>query len=266
MHFVLQGIGTFLAIIGIVLIRYGVPLDEYGNSPLLMSGMVALVGGLLLAALSFVLRALNRIADRLEIQPLLAPPVGDLGHPPPRAAPPVVRPEPVAPPPSAPPPSAPPVAVEPRIEPPVTPPRAEPVPAPPRVEPRVEVPTPAPRIDTMPPPPRGKSLFGWLGGKPGAAAVVSRKAPAEPAEATRPDPAPPAQAPEEPRVPAPPAGSAAPPPVTPPAPPSAVVYKSGVIDGMAYTLYTDGSIEAQLPQGPIRFASVEALQSYLVGR
>jgi len=35
---------------------------------------------------------------------------------------------------------------------------------------------------------------------------------------------------------------------------------------MAYTLYTDGSIEAELPQGRIRFASVDALQNYLAGR
>jgi len=30
------------------------------------------------------------------------------------------------------------------------------------------------------------------------------------------------------------------------------ILKSGVIDGMAYTLYTDGSIEAELPQGTMR--------------
>jgi hypothetical protein len=41
------------------------------------------------------------------------------------------------------------------------------------------------------------------------------------------------------------------------------ILKSGVIDGMAYTLYTDGSIEAQLPQGTMRFASIEELRVYL---
>ena len=44
--------------------------------------------------------------------------------------------------------------------------------------------------------------------------------------------------------------------------PSAIL-KSGVIDGMAYTLYTDGSITADLPQGTMRFASVEALRAHL---
>jgi hypothetical protein len=41
------------------------------------------------------------------------------------------------------------------------------------------------------------------------------------------------------------------------------ILKSGVIDGMAYTLYVDGSIEAELPQGTVRFASVDALRAHL---
>lgn len=41
------------------------------------------------------------------------------------------------------------------------------------------------------------------------------------------------------------------------------ILKSGVIDGMAYTLYTDGSIEAELPQGTMRFASIDELRSHL---
>jgi hypothetical protein len=32
---------------------------------------------------------------------------------------------------------------------------------------------------------------------------------------------------------------------------------------MAYTLYVDGSIEAELPQGTLRFASIEELRSHL---
>ena len=43
------------------------------------------------------------------------------------------------------------------------------------------------------------------------------------------------------------------------------ILKSGVIDGMAYTLYTDGSIEAELPQGTLRFGSLEELRDYLAG-
>ena len=48
-----------------------------------------------------------------------------------------------------------------------------------------------------------------------------------------------------------------------PDPKSVTILKSGVIDGMAYTLYTDGSIEAQLPTGLMRFASIDDLRTYL---
>jgi len=41
------------------------------------------------------------------------------------------------------------------------------------------------------------------------------------------------------------------------------ILKSGVIDGMAYTLYTDGSIEAELPQGTMRFSSIDELRAHL---
>jgi hypothetical protein len=51
---------------------------------------------------------------------------------------------------------------------------------------------------------------------------------------------------------APPAGERAP-----------AVLKSGVIDGMAYTLYADGSIEADLAGSIVRFASVDALRAHL---
>ncbi len=39
--------------------------------------------------------------------------------------------------------------------------------------------------------------------------------------------------------------------------------KSGVVEGMAYTLYSDGSIEAQLPQGKLRFGSITALRNHI---
>jgi hypothetical protein len=41
------------------------------------------------------------------------------------------------------------------------------------------------------------------------------------------------------------------------------ILKSGVVDGMGYTLYVDGSIEAELPQGTLRFASITELRGYL---
>ena len=63
-----------------------------------------------------------------------------------------------------------------------------------------------------------------------------------------------------------------PPPVSEPEVPASVsaageapvsVLKSGVVEGMAYTLYSDGSIEAQLPQGTLRFGSITALRNHI---
>jgi len=70
--------------------------------------------------------------------------------------------------------------------------------------------------------------------RPAAAASIERPSPPE---------APPAWAPGEVR------------PVA--------ILKSGVVDGMAYTLYADGSIEAQLPQGTVRFGSIAELRSHI---
>jgi len=52
-----------------------------------------------------------------------------------------------------------------------------------------------------------------------------------------------------------------------PTPPerSVAILKSGVVDGMAYTLYADGSIEAQLPQGTVRFGSIAELRAHIEG-
>jgi hypothetical protein len=62
-------------------------------------------------------------------------------------------------------------------------------------------------------------------------------------------------------------GSAAPerhPPSAPAKePPAVTVLKSGVVDGMAYSLYSDGSIEAQMPEGMMRFASIDELRAHL---
>jgi len=66
---------------------------------------------------------------------------------------------------------------------------------------------------------------------------------AAPIERPRPPEAPPASAPEEARP--------------------AAILKSGVVDGMAYTLYVDGSIEAQLPQGTVRFGSIAELRAHI---
>ncbi|WP_127089935.1 hypothetical protein [Aquabacter cavernae] len=77
-------------------------------------------------------------------------------------------------------------------------------------------------------------------------------------------------APVPPAAPAPSAPAFTPPaPYAPPAPPAPVsaaeptVLKSGVVGGMAYTLYSDGSIQAELPDGALRFASLQELREHV---
>ena len=45
--------------------------------------------------------------------------------------------------------------------------------------------------------------------------------------------------------------------------PEVIVLKSGIVDGMAYSLYSDGSIEAEMPEGMMRFASIDELRVHL---
>jgi len=79
-----------------------------------------------------------------------------------------------------------------------------------------------------------------------------RDAPAAPG----PQPWPSAEpAPSEPSPEMPPAAGEPSAPVT--------VLKSGTVEGMAYTLYSDGSIEAQLPQGMVRFGSITELRNHI---
>jgi hypothetical protein len=66
----------------------------------------------------------------------------------------------------------------------------------------------------------------------------------------------------EPNAPAP-APERAAPSVRSEEPAPVTVLKSGVVDGMAYSLYSDGSIEAQMPEGMMRFASIDELRSHL---
>ncbi|WP_198964279.1 DUF308 domain-containing protein [Bradyrhizobium sp. Y36] len=60
-----------------------------------------------------------------------------------------------------------------------------------------------------------------------------------------------------------PASEPPPPPPAPAEQPPVTVLKSGVVDGMAYSLYSDGSIEAQMPEGMMRFASIDELRTHL---
>jgi hypothetical protein len=46
-------------------------------------------------------------------------------------------------------------------------------------------------------------------------------------------------------------------------PQATAILKSGVVEGMAYTLYADGSIEAELPDGTVRFGSIAELRAHI---
>ena len=258
MYLILLAAGVLAVLTGVVMFGSALPVENVRTSALLISGVVALVGGMGLCGLGLALRVLNRIAERLEMQPLPVPPIASVGREDPVPRP--VRPSspaPAAPAPESPRPSllswlggkgaksgkTPAEKAEP--EKPAEP--AEPkvdlgpltqIPDPPR-EPAVVTP-PAVAATVAPPvvpPPVAPSLR--VPPKPVAPTVVPPPAPAAPKVAA---PAPSA-----------PANSAA-----------STVYRSGVIDGMAYTLFMDGSIQAELPQGLVKFNTIDELQKYLL--
>jgi hypothetical protein len=164
-----------------------------------------------------------------------------------------------------------------------------------RERPRVEPPPPpeAPSPPEVPEPPRRRNLlFASTSRKERerAEAKTGEGVPplphAEPSGEPAAPEAPPASfddawpKPDRMRPAEPPAASRRPPPrspstfaeaAPPPAPePTAAaeqapvtVLKSGIVDGMAYSLYSDGSIEAQMPEGMMRFASIDELRSHL---
>jgi hypothetical protein len=121
---------------------------------------------------------------------------------------------------------------------------------PPRAEP------PMPRPAPQPEPPREGFDLVWPDRAPTAAPAY---------EAAKREPAPDMPLPPIPARPrdSKPADRRPPGPAKMAAERGPAILKSGVIDGMPYTLYADGSIEAELPQGTVKFASVDALRTHL---
>lgn len=118
--------------------------------------------------------------------------------------------------------------------------------------------TTAPRLAGGPgrrPQPKN-SIFDTLWPKASSAAADASRASTAAVAAASTQPAPVERAPATAAVPA----AAAPPSQTPGA---VSILKSGVVEGMAYTLYSDGSIEAQLPGGTVRFGSITELRSHI---
>src|SRR5205085_3244200 len=79
---------AILAADGVAMLRYAVPMEDVAGAALFTSGVVAIVGALILAGLAAAVRSLGQIAERLHIQPLPVPPVAAIERedPAPRAA------------------------------------------------------------------------------------------------------------------------------------------------------------------------------------
>jgi len=281
-------VGAITLILGVGAIGFGIPINEFsfGNT-LIVAGMTAAAGGLIVIALGAVVAQLHRLSETLAAgaaaRPDRAPgafegPVAGrvtAGRMPVPTRP---RPDTVIP-------GPPPVAVTADHE------AAEDLPGL-SAEPVLPNPDASPlTAEDLPSfslPPRGRngSAAGEAPHAP-AAEIAQEQSwqPPQPAaeprpRATnfdamwppvRPSAAAPPERPHEPArdtvqaAPAEPAPGAAEMPAKAPenAPRAAAILKSGVVDGMGYTLYVDGSIEAELPQGTLRFASINELRSHL---
>ena len=284
MHLLLLALGVLVTAVGAVMLAFSVPLTDLAGIALFTSGMIAAVGGLVLIGLSAAVRSLSQIAERLDIQP--PPSVAAVERETPAPRPRRAAPEP----PVAAAVTASAASKAPEVPKPAEAPQvAE---EPPKgallgwfgrpkgpVAAKPESPPEAPAGRTEPPRVQAPaSETGAQNGRFEAAAVEigasARPAPLEasesfPAVVTRPIPMGPAVVAEPPPVrsaprPAPPSAQK---PVAPQNGTAATtVYRSGVIDGMAYSLFMDGSIEAELPTGRARFGTIDELQKYLVSR
>jgi hypothetical protein len=271
----IAGIGAALA--GLLAIAFGIPIKEFGfGNTLILVGVIAVCTGMILLGLSLVVRELKIISQRLRpagqrartaLPSIAAGAVGQgissddefsFGSDP-AAAENAGHAEQGAPMPSS---SPPPWHDE----------------AASRDRARVDAPEPEP---ARPPKPRRNLLFSSTSRKERvraeartAESVAVAPAAPEPADAppaafddawpkserTRGAEVPPQRRGGRAPSTIPEANVAAPnrPPVT--------VLKSGVVDGMAYSLYSDGSIEAQMPEGMMRFASIDELRAHLEQR
>ena len=283
------GIGFLLA--GLVAIGFGIPINEFGfGNTLIVAGTMAACTGMLLIGLWMAVRELKNIARRLgpgaameshaeipsQSAPALAGPRNLFSRDQPGSES-AGDAEPAAPASEAPPwhgeaaprdraqddaaPASAADEVAPAVKPrrnllfssssrkereraqarttdPSADPHPEPAPRPPA--PESPEPPPASFDDAWPKPERSRT----------ADAAPPRRAGRTPSTFAEPGPA----APSADRYP---------PAVRTEDPTQVTVLKSGVVDGMAYSLYSDGSIEAQMPEGMMRFASIDELRAHL---
>lgn len=268
--------GIVAVVAGLLAVAFGFSVREFSlGSTLIISGTIGVCSGMLLAGLYVVVVELKGIARRLAgsaaasdvrvrpVLPGLAIPGAPAHEPAPAMKAETAPPLPAA----APPPwqGEAPVRERSRVAP----------------EPEPEIPTPeAPRRRNLMFASTSRKERERAGAKTGEAPHDEPAVPAAPDVPPasfddawpRPDrmraPEPPAaRRPPPPRAPSTLTESAPPPPAPQPAPeveqPPVTVLKSGIVDGMAYSLYSDGSIEAQMPEGMMRFASIDELRAHL---
>lgn len=240
--------GGVIAAGGLIAVLFGIPVKEFSTGNLLiLSGVAAFCSGLLLVALGAVLGELRRIAALLEPQAEPAPPPAAEPRPlRPSTTPDLFTPDDEAAAEAAATSESPPWARplrEARLpEPPAPTPAREEFPFRRPGKPPAE--EPESREWSQPESPRTMFDTLWPGHKRDDEA--HRRPSGDIPPAAEPEPAPPAEPAAEPAEPA---------PVT--------IIKSGVIEGMAYSLFSDGSIEAELADGTIRFASLDELRAHL---
>lgn len=255
-------LGVLIALAGIAVIAFGVTIfiSSFGNT-LITTGAVAASGGFVITAMGLVLRQLERltqqIEQRVEAEAAALPPQRPRldARPQPAAveyAPPVRR-------------DTPPLLAEEDLV-------SEP-------EPEPEAPIHEPAAPRRRAPPLGASSVPRADlaednseEEPPAHLDPMVEARRQRLERARLEEAPRPARPRAPlEVPPRPAtrGAAMPPPA--PAPRRSVapevveprVLKSGIVGGMAYTLYSDGSIQAELPDGVVRFGSLQELRDHV---
>lgn len=265
-------VGALALVLGVAAIGFGIPVQEFsfGNT-LIIAGATAATGGLIVIALGAVVAQLQRLNEALGSAAMLPHPQEMFEPGPGATAAGMPEPRPFEPrgpsvPPEFPMPAPAPmlrnpeepaeVADEAPLSPPAT---AEP-------EPETVAPRERPAWMRQRPPAtpvkeeaKGSSFFDSMW--PAENKMFGRQ---EPEEAPEPEPAPAeppiAEAPSATPEPMPEEPATEPPQEKPRA---VAILKSGVVDGMSYTLYVDGSIEAELPQGTLRFASIHELRAHL---
>jgi len=262
-------VGAIAAIVGVGLVGYGIPINEFsfGNT-LIIAGTTAVVGGLIVIAIGAAVGRLQRILETLAARPpvrpsrplqMFEPPAGSRAAPMPDRIPATPKPRPDAAVRQAHTPMDAPAATDTVFEEPPASPVAPTLRNPDipvtlveefevkayedvSLSPRHSMPTPADLDEPAPPPQERQSQTNYF----------DTMWPAEPKPAKHPVIGEPEPKPDLAPAPAPDAHSEAP-----------AILKSGVVDGMGYTLYVDGSIEAELPHGTLRFASINELREHL---